>query len=78
MADHRVESCSQAQLLCIQLRVATSKNRTRAFPHIRLKPFKPLSLSEEAVSLRLNLGCELVGDTSDGEGRDCFLYLVPL
>ena|SRR6266487_1105162 len=48
------------------------------FSFIRLKPFKPPSLSEEAVSLRVNLGYELVGGTSDGEGRDCPLYPVPL
>ena len=35
-------------------------------------------LSEEAVSLRLFLGCELVDDTLDGEVRGCPLYLVLL
>jgi hypothetical protein len=46
------------------------------FSFIRLKPFKPPSLSEEAVSLRRVLGCVLVDGMSGGVKRDSLLYLV--
>jgi hypothetical protein len=51
--------------------IPSPKNWTSEFPHIQLKPFSP-PVSPDAVSLRVNPGCELV-DGRLGEATPDFL-----
>jgi hypothetical protein len=66
MADHRVESCSRAQQLCMQLRVATFRTVHESCPFIRLKP--PPGTFPHPASLRLTAGDAPVCDKWGGEG----------
>lgn len=53
MAEHRVESCFQAQLLCMQLRVATLRTARES------SPSSSSSLSNALFRTRLRLGFPL-------------------
>ena len=73
MADHRVESCSQAQQLCMQLRVATLRTARDHFSVMQLKPFvRPL---RDAVSPLPTVGYGLACGSWDEGEPDYRLYL---
>ena len=57
--------------------IPSPKNRTGRFLYIRLKPFSP-PVSPDAVSQRVNPGCELVGGTWDGAELGFLPHLIPL